>query len=146
MLLSVIIPLFNSETTLESLIKELDKALVELDYEVVLIDDGSTDSTIKVAKSLLPKYKQLKLIVLRKNFGEHNAVICGLNYCSGEQAVIIDDDLQNPPVEILKLRKTLATGYDVVYAQYEKKQHSLFRNWGGKLNHFFVNLFFDIDS
>jgi polyisoprenyl-phosphate glycosyltransferase len=76
----------------------------------------------------------LRFISLRKNFGEHNAVMCALNHVTGDCAVIIDDDFQNPPEEIIRLVQELEKGFDVVYSRFEEKQHSTFRNLGSKFN------------
>jgi undecaprenyl-phosphate 4-deoxy-4-formamido-L-arabinose transferase len=75
-----------------------------------------------------------KYVKLARNFGEHNAVMCGLSYATGECAAIIDDDFQNPPGEIIKMVKKLAEGFDVVYSYYDKKQHNFFRNLGSSFN------------
>jgi len=87
---------------------------------------------------------QIKFISLRKNFGEFNAVMCGLNYSKGLFSVIIDDDFQNPPSEIRKLVECAELdNYDVVYSHYNTKKHSLFRNVGSTcinyLNSFLLN-------
>ena len=135
--LSVIVPLFNSELTIEKLvimiIEDLSSTFNKL--EIVLINDGSRDNTDKVVGQLLKKFPgHIKYIKLAKNFGEHNAVLCGLNHADGDYTVIIDDDFQNPPSEIIKLADKISDGYSVVYSYYEKKKHSIFRNLGSRFN------------
>jgi undecaprenyl-phosphate 4-deoxy-4-formamido-L-arabinose transferase len=101
------------------------------DFEIILVNDGSPDNSEKVCRYLASQYENLTFISLRKNFGEFNAVMCGLNHVQGNYAVIIDDDFQNPPSEINKLvDKAKTENFDVVYSYYAEKQHHFFRNFG----------------
>lgn len=135
MKLSVVIPVYNSECTILTLVHKLIKVLKQFDLEIVLVNDGSKDKSEYICEAIAKEDSRVKFISLRKNRGEHNAVICGLNFCSGDYVAIIDDDLQNPPAEIIKLlNKARKNNLDVVYAKYEVKQHSLFRNLCSKLN------------
>lgn len=106
------------------------------DLEIVLVNDGSQDDSDEVIRELLAgDYgSYVRYINLSRNFGEHNAVLCGLRHAGKDAAVIIDDDFQNPPEEIDKLIRKLDQGYDVVYSYYDKKYHSLFRNLGSWFN------------
>jgi glycosyltransferase involved in cell wall biosynthesis len=134
--LSVIIPVYNSERTIEPLIYRLHGALAHLAYEVILINDGSRDASEAVCTRLASERKEVKFISLRRNFGEFNAVMCGLNHAVGKFCVMIDDDFQNPPEEICKLIDTANQGaYGVVYTYYDKKEHAFHRNLGSQ----FVN-------
>lgn len=136
MILSVVIPVYKGEKTIGRLVEKLQEELLHYDYEIILVNDGSPDDSEKVCFGLSEKYKNLHFISLRKNFGEFNAVICGLKYVTGKYAVIIDDDFQNPPSEILKLLNKAEEGtYDVVYSYYAEKKHHFFRNLGS----WFVN-------
>ena len=132
--LSVIIPVYNSEDTIGALIdkvdRELSPAMKELEF--VLVNDGSRDNSHAIITKLCERYPtSLCYIQLFRNFGEHNAVMCALNHMSGDCAVIIDDDFQNPPGEIIKLvEKLYQDQVDVVYSYYEQKKHTLFRNLG----------------
>ncbi len=135
--LSVIVPLYNSEKTIEKLvikvIEDLSSKFGKL--EIVLVNDGSSDNTDIEVKGLRKKYPEnIVYKKLAKNFGEHNAVMCGLNYVTGDYTVIIDDDFQNPPSEIIKLAENITEGYSVVYSYYEKKKHNIFRNMGSRFN------------
>lgn len=131
MLLSVVIPVYNSERTIEPLVKQVLYTLADINVEIILVNDGSLDKSESVCNALAQSFHQVKFVSLRRNFGEFNAVICGLNYAEGDYTVIIDDDFQNPPSEILKLLKTaLNNNFDVVYSYYDQKQHSAFRNVG----------------
>lgn len=132
--LSVCIPVYNGSKTIKRLVDELEKELSEISYQVVLVNDGSKDNSEEVCIDLAKNKDNVKFIALRRNYGEHNAVMCGLNYCEGDYTVIIDDDFQNPPSEIIKLLDEIKLGYDVVYSKYKKKKHSIFRNLGSKFN------------
>lgn len=138
MKLSICIPVYNGADTIVPLLESLDKVFSGIDKEVVLVNDGSRDNSAEVCKSLFFKYDYVKFINLRKNSGEHNAVMCSLNYSTGDYAAIIDDDLQNPPEEIFKLLEEIKKGYDVVYAKYHVKRHHWFRNFGSKINDIFA--------
>ncbi len=135
MLISICIPVYNSEKTIGRLVKKIKEELKSYRIEIVLVNDGSRDNSEKICTELALKERNVKFISLRRNFGEHNAVMCGLNYCKGDYVVIIDDDFQNPPQEIIKLVNEARKGnYDVVYSRYHKKKHNIFRNLGSKFN------------
>lgn len=134
---SVVIPVYNSESTLgplcERVIEVLTRRLAR--FEIILVNDGSRDGSHVVALRLAEEYpKVVKYLRLAANFGEHNAVMCGLHHVECDAAVIIDDDFQNPPHEIVRLVAKLNEGYDVVYGQYERKYHNMFRNVGSAFN------------
>lgn len=139
MKLSICIPVYNGADTITQLVEAIDKDFINQNIEIVLVNDGSKDNSSQVCQELVKKYSYIKFIDLRKNFGEHNAVMCALNYVTGDYAAIIDDDLQNPPLEILKLTNEIEKGYDVVYAKYHVKKHHWFRNFGSKVNDFFAS-------
>lgn len=138
MKLSICIPVYNGADTISPLMENLDSTFSNIEKEVVLVNDGSRDNSAEVCKNLCKKYDYVKFINLRRNYGEHNAVMCALNYCTGDYAVIIDDDLQNPPEEIFKLLNEIEKGYDVVYSKYHVKKHHWFRNFGSKVNDVFA--------
>ena len=131
------VPVYNSEKTIDPLVEEI---IITLEphfnnIEIILVNDGSVDSSHDCALQVQKKYpKIVKYLRLARNFGEHNAVMCGLNYVTGDCVAIIDDDFQNPPSEILKIVSELQLGFDVVYSSYAKKRHSWFRNLGSKFN------------
>ncbi len=139
MKISVVIPVYNSEKTIHLLVNQLFSVLERYDLEVVLVNDASKDRSEAVCTEIAERKSQVKLVSLRKNAGEHNAVICGLSFCTGDYVAIIDDDLQNPPSEIITLlNAALKGGFDVVYSRYEVKQHSILRNWLSRVNNFFA--------
>jgi polyisoprenyl-phosphate glycosyltransferase len=134
MKISVCIPVYNGSTTIGQLVSEIQKELEEFHIEIILVNDGSIDESEMICEKIARESKYVKFISLRRNFGEHNAIMCALNYVSGDYAVIIDDDFQNPPQEIVKLITEARKGYDVVYSQYKIKVHHPFRNLGSKFN------------
>ncbi len=134
MKLSVVIPVYNAEQSIAELVKHLYNTLNGIDFEVILVNDGSQDKSEQVCEKLAEENNSVKFISLRKNFGEHNAVLCGLNFTKGEYIAVIDDDFQNPPAEIIKLLNEAEKGFDVVYSKYHHKRHNLFRNAGSWLN------------
>jgi glycosyltransferase involved in cell wall biosynthesis len=129
---SIVIPVYNSEASLYELLSGIEGVMKDKSYEVVLVDDGSKDQSWDA----IMNYKQtnsqaITAIKLSRNFGQHNAILCGLNHCKGEFVITIDDDLQHPPIEILKLIDQLnKSDSDVVYGTFEEKQHAKIRNWG----------------
>lgn len=134
MQLSVIIPVYNSQNTISLLVECVLEILSSDDLEIILVNDGSKDKSENSCIKLAERFKQVKFISLRRNFGEFNAVMCGLNHATGDYCVIIDDDFQNPPSTILKLIEEAKKGsYDVVYSYYIQKKHSIFRNLGSRL-------------
>lgn len=140
-LLSIVIPVYNGANTIDGLVEKL-LAILGLEHlQIILVNDGSLDNSHEVCHKLARKYPEIIIYInLSKNFGEHNAVIAGLNYADGDYAVIMDDDFQNPPEEVLRLiNEATSKQYDIVYTYYERKQHSWFRNIGSKFNEFIAN-------
>jgi undecaprenyl-phosphate 4-deoxy-4-formamido-L-arabinose transferase len=136
--LSVVIPVYNSESTIVQLVQLCaeELSLKYANLEFVLVNDGSADRSHELILKLLNTRTELdiKYLNLARNFGEHNAVMCGLRHSNGDATAIIDDDFQNPPKEIVKLVDRLEDGYDVVYSYFNKKKHSRLRNLGSKFN------------
>lgn len=128
--LTVIIPVYNSEAILPALMARLEPVLHALDrqFEVILVNDGSRDASWNVISRLEREYHWLRGIDLMRNYGQHNALLCGIRAATNEQIVTLDDDLQHPPEELPKLLARLAEGYDVVYGAPIQAQHGLWRN------------------
>ena len=132
--LSVVIPVYNSERTIENLVDRLQVFLAGRPFEIILVNDGSADGSERIGQQLARHYSNVRFISLRRNFGEFNAVLCGLNHTVGQYVAILDDDFQNPPESILTLVNYAETHrYDVVYSRYAQKQHHWFRNLGSWL-------------
>jgi undecaprenyl-phosphate 4-deoxy-4-formamido-L-arabinose transferase len=135
--ISFVIPCYRSEHTLPKVIAEIDgkmKELSQYDYDIFLVNDCSPDNTFGVIKKLCEERKNIKGINFARNFGQHAALMAGLRHSDGDYVVCLDDDGQTPADEVDKLIGKLEEGYDAVYAKYEHKQHSAFRNIGSKVN------------
>ena len=143
--LSIIIPVYNSAKIIGKLVETLEKELGSLyELEVILVNDGSPDQACaEVCEKLAENNSTVIFLDLSRNFGEHSAVMAGLNYCKGEVAVIIDDDFQNPPSEIIKLVDKIHEGYDVIYTCYKDKKHSFLRNLGSHFNNLIASILLD---
>jgi glycosyltransferase involved in cell wall biosynthesis len=143
---SVIVPVYNSSTVLEELVPKIIEILSKLNYsfEILLIDDCSSDDSWRVLKELHQRDSKIKIIHLQKNFGQHNAVLCGLNHTTGEYIITMDDDLQHPPEEIPKLINKIQEGYSVVYGKYLIKHHNLLENFFSNRFQMFVHYILDI--
>lgn len=127
---SVVVPVYNSESTLAELVGRLERSLGERLREVVLVDDGSRDSSWQRIAELAATYDRVRGIHLMRNFGQHNATLTGIRAVSGEYVVTIDDDLQCPPEEVPRLLDALGAGHDVVYGLPEHPQHDVWRRLG----------------
>ena len=129
---SVVVPVYNSEDSLYELCQRISQVFngIGRTYEIILVDDSSADNSWQIMKELKKKDKNIKIIQLMKNFGQHNAVICGFHHVTGKYVITIDDDLQNPPEEIPKLINKIKEGFDVVIGAQEVKQDSIFKNLG----------------
>ena len=132
MLVSFIIPCYNSEKTLLSVVDEISNTMrgKNDNYEIILINDSSPDHTFDVIRSICEKYENITGIDMAKNFGQHSALMAGFNFAQGDVIVCLDDDGQTPANEVYKLLDKINEGYDLVYAKYNEKKHSGFRNFG----------------
>ncbi len=134
---SFVIPCYRSEKTLAGVVEEIKCAMKAMDryaYEIVLVNDCSPDGTFSVIRELCSKNPEITGIDLARNFGQHAALMAGFRRCKGDLVVCLDDDGQTPAGEVGKLFHKLEEGHDVVYAKYDHKQHSAFRNFGSKVN------------
>lgn len=139
--LSIVIPVYNAANTIGELVDKLINNLGLDNLQIVLVNDGSKDSSHQLCLNLVSKYSQnLVYLNLARNFGEHNAVIAGLNYAQGDYTVIMDDDFQNPPEEVTRLvDEAVNKRYDIVYTYYDKKQDGCLRNLGSRFNDWVAN-------
>lgn len=130
--LSFVIPLYNSEATIASLVREIEDLEVAGGHEIILVNDGSRDQTAEVGSELVRHARiPITLINHARNFGEHNAVLTGWRHAQGDYVVNLDDDGQNPPAEAVRMwRYALEMKLDVVFGHYRSKQHSAWRNFG----------------
>ncbi len=131
---SVIIPVFQSEDLLSRLFEKIKNTFekAQKSFEIIFIDDGSKDDSWKVLSHLKSNNPDLVTAIrLNKNYGQHSAIMCGFNFVRGDFIITMDDDLQHPPEEILKLiHAGEESQADMVYGVYRKKQHSVVRNIG----------------
>ncbi len=137
MKVSFVIPCYRSEQTLETVVTEIETKMSTLNgysHEIILVNDCSPDGTYAVIQSLCAANKNIIGVNHAKNFGQHAALMAGFSFASGDVVVCLDDDGQTPADEVDKLLEKIEEGYDVVYAQYDHKKHSGFRNWGSHLN------------
>ncbi|MCH4191016.1 MAG: glycosyltransferase family 2 protein [Butyrivibrio sp.] len=136
-LISFVIPCYRSEKTIEGVILEIEDAmpvLIQYTYEIILVNDGSPDGTWQKICELTGEHPEVKGYNLAKNFGQHAALMAGLHQSRGDIVVCLDDDGQTPADEVGKLLYAIEKGADVVYARYQHKQHSFFRNLGSDMN------------
>lgn len=135
MKVSFVIPCYRSESTLPDVVDRIQQIRRHDDeFEVILVNDCSPDNTFQTIKQLCAKWTNVTGINLAKNFGQHSALMAGFHYVSGEYIVCLDDDGQTPPEEVYRLLDTLDEDTDVVYAEYDQKKHSAFRNFGSRIN------------
>jgi glycosyltransferase involved in cell wall biosynthesis len=128
--LSVVVPVYRSEAILPELVRRLGEVLPDLaaSYELVLVNDCSPDGSWDVICGLAAQYTWIHAINLMRNYGQHNALLCGIRAARYGVIVTMDDDLQHPPEEIPKLLVMLDQGYDVVYGRPAQEQHGLLRD------------------
>lgn len=135
---SFVIPCYRSENTITGVVEEIEKTMMALkevySFEIVLVNDSSPDNTMGTIRKLCEEKKYIIGIGFARNFGQHAALMAGLRQASGDYVVCLDDDGQTPADEVSKLLDKLEEGFDAVYAKYEHKQHSGFRNLGSKVN------------
>ncbi|MCA9085729.1 MAG: glycosyltransferase family 2 protein [Planctomycetaceae bacterium] len=133
---SVVIPVYNGSTSIVSVVERVLSVFADTVVQIVLVNDGSTDNSEQVCESLAAAHpKQIVFVQLARNFGEHNAVMCGLHHTTGRNVAVMDDDAQNPPEELPAMLRHLADHrLDVVYGRYVERKHSWWRRAGSYLN------------
>ena len=137
MKLSFVIPCYRSEHTLADVAAELKSTMAqrpELDYEIILTEDGSPDGVWQVIRRLAEEDPRVRAIRFTRNFGQHAALLAGLSAVSGDAAFFLDDDGQAPVDELFKLVDELDKGYDVVYGVYPEIHQNAFRRFGTRAN------------
>ena len=142
---SAVIPVYNSAgvvgDAIDACVTFFEKR--KLTYEIIAVDDGSTDSSWEVLQSRAAANPYVIAVRLLRNYGQHSALHCGLGLSRGEYAIILDDDLQNPPDEIIHLIRSAEEGADVVFGKYLNKRHSLTRRIGSWLTNHVNTAVFD---
>ena len=135
---SVVVPLYNSGAGIEELVERLGAVLGPMGrpYEIILVDDGSQDGSAGRARKIAESSPSVQTIELLRNYGQHNAILCGVRAARYAYTITLDDDLQNPPEEIPKLLAALENGFDVVYGCPIAQKHGLWRNLASRLTKF----------
>ncbi len=137
MKISYVIPCYNSSKALKKVVFQITekmRLMSNYEYEIILVDDFSRDDTMTVIQNLCKECDSIKGLGFSRNFGQHAALMAGFRQVTGDIIVCLDDDGQTPAEEADKLIDKIIEGYDVVYAKYENKMHSLFRNTGSYIN------------
>lgn len=131
----IVVPVYNSELILPALIQRVEPVLVSLadQFEVLLVNDGSRDQSWKVIQEQSRLHPWVRGINLMRNYGQHNALLCGIRAARFDTLVTMDDDLQHPPEEIPKMLAKLDEGFEVVYGFPEHEQHGFLRNLASTL-------------
>jgi polyisoprenyl-phosphate glycosyltransferase len=141
-LLSVIVPCANEEQVLHETNRRLIAALeqIRFDFEIIYVDDGSTDSTPDLLRELQARDTRLRVVRLSRNFGHQIAITAGLEHASGDAVVIVDADLQDPPEVISEFVERWQQGYDVAYGvRSERDGETAFKLWSANLFYRFIN-------
>jgi len=135
---SFIVPCYRSEKTLGSVVNEIettmDKMADRYEYDIFLINDASPDGTAGVIEKLCEENSRIRGISFARNFGQHAALMAGFRYSDGDICVALDDDGQTPADQVDRLLGAIENGADAVYAKYDHKKHSGFRNFGSRVN------------
>jgi polyisoprenyl-phosphate glycosyltransferase len=132
--ISIVIPIYNSRETIAELHRQIAEALSNVGFDLVLVNDGSTDGSWNEVRDLCSAHSNVIGINLRKNSGQDNAIMAGLAHARGNYVVIMDDDLQHSPFDVNKLYKKCCEGYDVCFAQFQKKKQRWWKNLGSWFN------------
>ncbi len=132
--ISVVIPVYNSHECVQEISRQIQDALKDFEYEQIMVNDCSKDSSWSEIQKVCAQNKNVIGINLRKNGGQDSAILTGLNYAKGNYVVIMDDDLQHSPYDILKLYEEAKKGFDVCYANFSHKKQKLWKNLGSWFN------------
>jgi undecaprenyl-phosphate 4-deoxy-4-formamido-L-arabinose transferase len=133
--ISIIIPVYNSASILHAVAHRLEPVLHALDceFEAIFVNDASRDQSWTVIEDLARRYTWVRGINLMRNYGQHNALLCGIRAAQHEIVVTMDDDLQHPPEEIPRLLAKIEEGFEVVYGFPEHQQHGFLRDLASEL-------------
>ncbi len=139
--ISIVIPVYNSSEILSELVKKIYQSIKDdFNFEIILINDKSADNSWDKIKELTLKYKNLQGINLEQNYGQHNAIMAGLNNVKGKYIVMMDDDLQHPPENIKDIVAKLKEGNEVCYVKYINRKHAKWKIFVSWLNNIISSL------
>ena len=135
---SILIPVYKNDGGLDELVKRIGTSMANSAYasnfELILVDDCSPDNSWEVIQRLAKEHVFVQGATLSRNFGQHNAIMAGLNLVSGQYVVLMDDDLQHPPEAIPNMVQELVAGADVCYTRYANRQHAAWKIAGSRFN------------
>lgn len=134
--ISVVVPVYGSERILPELVERVHAALLPGGdrFELILVDDRSPDGSWRVIRDLCASHPWVKAVALRRNVGQHNALMAGLRLSRGTYVVMMDDDLQHDPTDIPRIVGQLRDGHDACYVRFRNRQHAFWKRAGSKLN------------
>ncbi len=142
--LSIVVPVYRSRAILPQLVLQVHEVMklggLDGDFELVLVNDCSPDDSWAVIRGLATENPFVRGITLRRNAGQHNAIMAGLRHARGRYVVMMDDDLQHPPASIIDILRTLESGHDVCYTRYANRQHAAWKRLGSRFNDFVATL------
>ena len=129
MYISVVSPVHKAEDIIDTLLERIIKSVSKItkDFEIILVEDGSPDNSWGAIERNCIKDKRVKGIKLTRNFGQHHAITCGLDFCRGDLVIVMDCDLQDLPEEIPRLCEKAQEGYDVVLARRGKRKDNILK-------------------
>lgn len=138
--LSIIVPVYNSEQSIGKLADALADVLptVANEYELIMVEDDSRDASWQAVEAITKKYDWAQGVKLMRNYGQHNAILCGIRTAQYDIIATMDDDLQHPPEELHLLLDKLAEGYDVVYGSPQAQPHGLLRGLASRVTKYFL--------
>ena len=146
-MISIVVPCYNEEEVILMFYTELMKVINKIVkdnnlYEIIFVDDGSKDNTLKILKNIREKNKNLKIISFSRNFGKEAAIYAGLNSSVGEYVILMDSDLQHPPETIIEMIKEVENGYDMVATKRVNRDgEPIIKSWFSKLFYKIMKLF-----
>lgn len=134
-LYTVVIPVYNSEKIVGETIDRVVSFFEQQQwrYQLIMVNDGSRDNSWQVVRGKADDNPNIVAINLLKNYGQHTALFCGFQHSEGDYLITMDDDLQNPPEEIIHLVNKVLEGHDIVFGQFHRKEHANYRRLGSKL-------------
>lgn len=146
--ISVVVPVYCEQLVIEEFYKRMTKILVELnqyDYEIIFVNDGSTDNSLNILTNIAQKDDKIKIISFSRNFGHQAAVTAGLKYVTGNAIIIIDADLQDPPEVIPDMLKHWENGFEVIYGKRKVREgESVFKLFTAKMFYKILNSLSDV--
>ncbi len=138
--LSLVVPIYNEKDSIKPLVENIVNSLDGFSFEIIFVDDGSTDGSCEIIKSIIGENANFKLIQLRRNFGQTAALAAGFDHSKGEILIPIDADMQNDPSDIPKLLEKIEEGYDIVSGWRKKRNDPLSKRIPSKIANFLISI------